>query len=63
MPIDPDTISQLGLDKTIDASVNGRLNGVQNKPEWDAAYHPCGEAYPSDEVPRGSELRPYSVSI
>ena len=28
MPIDPDTISQLGLDRTIEASVNGRVNGA-----------------------------------
>jgi enterochelin esterase-like enzyme len=53
MPIDPDTISQLGLDRTIEASVNGRVNGAKNKPEWDAAYHPCAEAYPADDVPTG----------
>ena len=44
MPISPETISRLGLDKTIAASVNGRENGVNNQSEWDAAYYPCAEA-------------------
>lgn len=57
MPIDLDTISNLGLNKTIAASVNGRVNGVNNEPEWDAAYHPCAEAYPNEDVPRGSVKR------
>jgi len=57
MPINPDTITSLGLNKTIAASVNGRVNGVNNQPEWDAAYHPCAQAYPSEDVPRGSVER------
>lgn len=57
MPIDPDTISRLGLDKTIAALVNGRENGVNNLPEWDAAYHPCAEAYPADHVSPGTVTR------
>jgi enterochelin esterase-like enzyme len=54
MPIDSGTITSLGLNQTIAASVNGRVNGVNNQPEWDAAYHPCAEAYPDGDVPRGS---------
>ena len=57
MPIDSDTILRLGLDKTIAASTNGRVNGVLNEPEWDAAYHPCAEAYPIKDVPSGSVTR------
>ncbi len=57
MPIDPDIISQLGLDRTIASSVNGRENGVNNLPEWDAAYHPCAEAYPAEDIARGTITR------
>ena len=54
MPIDQTTVSLLGLDQTISAEVNGRTNGVNNLPEWDAAYHPCAEAYPEASVPAGT---------
>ena len=57
MPISPETISRLGLDKTIAASVNGRENGVNNQSEWDAAYYPCAEAYPAEDVARGAVTR------
>ncbi|MFT7246365.1 MAG: enterochelin esterase-like enzyme [Candidatus Azotimanducaceae bacterium] len=57
MPIDSDTILRLGLDKTIAASVNGRVNGALNQPEWDAAYHPCAEAHPIKGVPSGAVTR------
>jgi enterochelin esterase-like enzyme len=57
VPINPDTISTLGLDRIIAASVNGRENGVNNLPEWDAAYHPCAEAYPAADVPTGTVTR------
>ena len=57
MPISPETISRLGLDKTIAASVNDRENGVNNLSEWDAAYYPCAEAYPAEDVARGAVTR------
>jgi len=57
MPINPETISQLGLDRTIAASVNSRENGVNNLPEWDAAYHPCAEAYLTEGVVTGAVTR------
>lgn len=46
-------VELLQLDQPIPAEVNGRRNGVQNDPVWDAAYHPCPEAHPGDAVPRG----------
>lgn len=54
MPISTETISRLGLDKTIPATVNNQVNALENLPEWDAAYHPCPEAYPAEHVPTGS---------
>lgn len=57
MPIDPNTITALGLHRTIAASVNGRVNGAKNRPEWDAAYHPCNEAYPGGDIPGGNVTR------
>jgi enterochelin esterase-like enzyme len=54
MPTPPAHIAELGLDKPIPAEVDGRRNGVVNDPAWDAAYHPCPEAYPGDEVPAGT---------
>lgn len=54
MPTPPDHIAELGLDKPMPAEVNGRRNGVANDPAWDAAYHPCPEAYPADDVPVGT---------
>ena len=54
MPTPPAQIIELGLDQPIPVEVNGRRNGVANDPAWDAAYHPCPEAYPSDEVPEGA---------
>jgi enterochelin esterase family protein len=53
MPISVETITRLGLDTTIAATVNGRVNAIDNRPEWDAAYHPCPEAYPPEHVPAG----------
>lgn len=57
MPIHSATISALGLDRCIAASVNGRENGIQNQAEWDAAYHPCVEAYPRADVAEGSIIK------
>jgi enterochelin esterase-like enzyme len=54
MPTPPAHIVELGLDQPIPAEVNGRRNGVANDPAWDAAYHPCPEAYPGDDVPAGA---------
>lgn len=54
MPTPRHIIESLELDQPIPAVVNGRSNGVQNDPAWDAAYHPCPEAHPSAEVPAGS---------
>lgn len=57
MPIDAATIAELGLDRSIAASVNGRENGVHNRPEWDAAYNPCEAAYPASDVAPGTITR------
>lgn len=57
MPTDAETIINLGLGKSIAASVNGRENGVHNRPEWDAAYHPCEQAYPTADTPTGTVQR------
>jgi len=54
MPTPPAHIVELGLDKPIPAEVNGRSNGVANDASWDAAYHPCPEAHPADDVPAGT---------
>jgi hypothetical protein len=51
MPALPSHIVDLVLDLPIPAEVNGRRNGVANDPIWDAAYRPCKDAYPGDEVP------------
>ena len=56
MPTRPETLTFLGLDQPIPAEVNGRTNGVLNKPEWDAAYHPCPEAFPDEDVPTGDVI-------
>lgn len=53
MPTPPELIEALGLSEPISAEVNGRRNGVDNDPGWDAAYHPCPEAYPASGVERG----------
>jgi enterochelin esterase family protein len=53
LPTPRDLVESLQLDRPIPAEVNGRRNGVTNDPAWDAAYHPCPEAYPADDVPRG----------
>ena len=58
MPTRPEWISELMLDQPIPAQVNGRRNGVDNRPEWEVAYHPCPEAWPDDQVARG-EVRKY----
>ncbi len=57
MPTKPEWIRELGLDRVIPAEVNGRRNGVDNRPEWDAAHGPCPEAYPSGETPPGEVCR------
>jgi enterochelin esterase-like enzyme len=54
MPTRPDHLTDLGLDQPIPAEVNGRRNGVSNDPAWDAAYQPCPEACPGDDVPAGT---------
>ena len=56
MPTRPETLTFLGLDQPIPAEVNGRTNGVRNKSEWDAAYHPCPEAFPDEDVPTGDVI-------
>ncbi|MEZ5559740.1 MAG: alpha/beta hydrolase-fold protein [Pseudomonadales bacterium] len=53
MPTPRETIELLQLDRPIPEQVNGRRNGVDNDPSWDAAYHPCPEAFPADNVNRG----------
>lgn len=53
MPTRPEWISDLGLDQPVPDEVNGRRNGVNNLPEWDAAYHPCPEAFPPPGTPAG----------
>ena len=53
MPTKPEWISDLALDQTIPEEVNGRRNGVHNKAEWDASYHPCLEAFPNEDIARG----------
>ncbi len=53
MPFDPDLLVSLGLNQTIPTEVNGRRNGVNNDPTWDAGYTPCSEAFPDDSVPAG----------
>jgi enterochelin esterase-like enzyme len=57
MPISPDLITRLGLDKTIAASINDRTNGAQKNPAWEIAYHPCAEAYPSEQITSGTVTR------
>ena len=57
LPTPAELIELLALDRPIDARVNGRENVVVNQPEWDAAYHPCPEAFPEDDVPRGEVTR------
>jgi enterochelin esterase-like enzyme len=53
MPTPSALITDLGLERPIPAEVNGRRNGVTNDPAWDAAYHPCAEAFPGPDVPPG----------
>ncbi len=59
MPMDAKTLIALGLDKTIDAEINGRQNGVNNDPAWERQYHPCPEANISADTPRG-EVRKFA---
>jgi len=54
LPTPTELIEELRLDRPIAAEVNGRRNGVANDPAWDAAYHPCPEAFPADEASRGT---------
>ena len=51
MPFNAELVTDLGLDQTIPAEVNGRRNGVNNDPAWDEDYLPCPEAYPAESVP------------
>jgi len=53
MPFPANLVTELGLDAPIAAEVNGRRNGVHNDPAWDAAYHPCPEAFPDEGTPTG----------
>ncbi|MEQ8861165.1 MAG: alpha/beta hydrolase-fold protein [Pseudomonadales bacterium] len=53
MPTPREIVELLGLDAPIPAEVNGRRNGVTNDPAWDAAYHPCPEAFPGEETAHG----------
>jgi len=57
MPLDRDTFITLGLEDTIPEEINGRRNGVNNDPAWDAAYHPCPEAFPDEAIPTGTVTR------
>lgn len=57
MPTPSSIVDELGLDLPIPAEVNGRRNGVDNDPAWDAAYHPSAEAYPAEDVPRGEVVK------
>ena len=57
MPLDRYTFATLGLETTIPAEINGRKNGVNNDPAWDAAYTPCPEAGARPESERGYVLR------
>ena len=57
MPLDRYTFATLGLETTIPAEINGRKNGVNNDPAWDAAYTPCPEAGALPESERGYVLR------
>jgi enterochelin esterase family protein len=53
MPIDADTLKQLGLDLPLPAEINGRRNGVNNQPEWEVNYQPCPEATLTDDIIEG----------
>lgn len=59
MPMDVETYRALGLDRQPPLEVNGRgaadFRLSLNHP-GDAPYHPCPEAFPADDVPRG-EIR------
>lgn len=54
MPVPTDLAERLGLHLPLPEVVNGHRNGVSNNPAWDAAYHPCPEAFPAADVPQGS---------
>ena len=56
MALDHDTYRALGLDTLAPLSVNGRDRSdfvVSLNAAGDAPYHPCPEAYPGPETPRG----------
>ena len=56
MALDHETYRALGLDSFAPSSVNGRDRSdfvVSLNPPGDAPYHPCPEAYPAPETPRG----------
>ncbi len=63
--MDIETYQRLGLDQPypmneMERAINGHMLGeIVNQmalPE-DAQYHPCAEAYPSDDTPRGTVER------
>lgn len=53
MPIEANLITSLGLNKSIRASVNGRENGVQNRPEWESGYQPSALTYEHSHMSAG----------
>ena len=58
-PMDVDTYRLLGLDQASPRAVNGHSNRdveASINHEGDAAYRPCSEAYPADDVPKGKIL-------
>ena len=60
MTMDVDTWRALGLDQPTPAQANGRSNrdilAALDHP-GDAPYHPCPEAHPSADVPRGTVVK------
>jgi len=64
MPLDAQTLIELGLDQTIPAEVNGRRNGTNNDPAWDQDYRPSPEAFPDASVAMGkvTALADYATS-
>jgi enterochelin esterase family protein len=54
MPVPTDLAERLGLHLPLPEVVNGHRNGVNNDPAWDAAYHPCSEAFPAPGIPLGT---------
>lgn len=61
MPMTFDVYRDLGLDKPPPDEVNGHSwatdFAAQSKHSGDAAYHPCPEAFPADDVAQGSTTK------